>query len=98
MAKFDSLKSRINGISKLHELNETQIAIVHSSPTLILQVKFSDLKYRDGKNVFSFSTRVSNLPKLAGDPRHADSDRSFEFTPGYENKGHENPWNSVWMA
>jgi hypothetical protein len=51
-------------ISTPTELTEAQIALITSASPVTLHVKFSDMKIRNGERVFSFSTRVNNLPNI----------------------------------
>ena len=59
------------------ELTEAQKDVIHNAAQMTLSVKFSGIKMRDGKRVFTFSTKVMNIPKLFGRTT-ADSEMAFD--------------------
>lgn len=84
-----------------HELTATQIQILKKAAPFTISVKFSDLKFREGKRTFSFSTKIAKLPKLICEKRSSDtSDSYFEFTNGeIPNEDlDENQWKSPWVS
>lgn len=81
-------------------LTETQIALIISSPPLSLAVKLSNMKVKDGQRLFSFSTVVSNIPKLVSRTDQIPSQESqFEFTQDWSTPtGDEEPRHSTWVT
>jgi hypothetical protein len=75
--------SRSPLVSPNQDLTDAQIEIIKQAPPLILTVKFSDMKFREGKRTFSFSTKIAKMPKLFGEKKNSDaSDSYFEFMGG----------------
>jgi len=84
-----------------HELTAAQIEILKRAAPFTISVKFSDLKFREGKRTFSFSTKIAKLPKLVGEKRSSDaSDSYFEFTRSEtpNDDVEENQWKSPWVS
>lgn len=96
-----SAQNNAGSSNQKHELTAAQIDIIKKAAPISIQVKFSDMKFREGKRTFSFSTKLAKIPKLFGEKRSSDaSDSYFEFTGADtpSEAASENQWDSRWFS
>lgn len=64
------------------------------SAPIAIKVKISDLKVREGKRIFSFTTKVMNLTKLFARTAGEVAEMTFDSTAIEDGS----TWNSSWVA